>query len=133
MKAYLARSGKTASEWSASAGLHKTTVSRAMKDDFNSVTSIPTLHRLASAAGIPSVLDFLRAQAVEQELPDLTIELLRETLAMLGCTLTDADFNWLSTVMLSARAMIDKLEPDMRSNPTFRKAVLKAVVEKANR
>src|SRR5690606_12925240 len=41
-----------------------TTVSRAVKDDYGSVTKIETLHALARAANVPSVLDFLEGDAV---------------------------------------------------------------------
>lgn len=42
-----------------------TTLSRAVKDDYESITGIQTLHGLARAAGVPSVLDFLAGQGVD--------------------------------------------------------------------
>lgn len=132
MAQYLRRSGVPASDWATAAKLHKSTVSRAMKENYESVTSINTLDALAKAAGMPSVLDFLRSQAVEQEFPDVTIELLRQVLPALGCELSEADSNRLSTIMLAARAMIDKADPDLRASPTFRKAIISAIIEKTN-
>lgn len=41
-----------------------TTLSRAVKEDYGSVTKIETLHALARAANVPSVLDFLEGEAV---------------------------------------------------------------------
>ena len=133
MTRYMQRSGINATDWAISAELHKSTVSRATKDKFESVTSIPTLHALAVAAGMPSVLDFLSAQAVELEYPDATIEILRQALPTIGCHLSDVDFNQLSTVMLAARSMIAKSEAAIRANPTYRKAIISAVIEKTNR
>lgn len=48
------------------AGLGKiaaTTISRAVKEEYQSVTSVETLHVLARAAEVPSVLDFLNGHA----------------------------------------------------------------------
>jgi hypothetical protein len=133
MKCYMERSGAKATDWAESAKLHKSTVSRAIKEDFDSVTSVKTLDALARAAGIPSVLDFLRAQSIEFEFPDLTIELLRHALPALGCELDDVAFNKLSTILLAARSMIDKADPDLRSSAPFRRAMISAVIENANR
>lgn len=50
--------------WAKAAGVKAaTTLSRAVKDDYDSVTKIETLHALARAAGVPSVLDFLEGNA----------------------------------------------------------------------
>lgn len=55
-------------EWARKAGLGAaTTVTRALTDDYKSVTSVPTLHELAVAAGEPSVLDFLQGGAAVAE------------------------------------------------------------------
>lgn len=40
-----------------------TTITRALKEDYQSVTSVTTLHALARSAGEPSVLDFLEGKA----------------------------------------------------------------------
>lgn len=55
------------SQWAKKAGVGAgTTLTRAIKDDYKSVTSIPTLHALAQAAEVPSVLDFLSGQTIEK-------------------------------------------------------------------
>lgn len=53
----------TPERWARDAGLHPTTVTRAMSETYESVTSLPTLHALARAANSPSVVDFLEHQA----------------------------------------------------------------------
>lgn len=68
------RLGWSYAEWADRAGIGAaTTITRAIKDDYASVTSIKTLHALARAAGERSVLDALEAkpedQAPAQSLP----------------------------------------------------------------
>jgi hypothetical protein len=58
-----AKLGWSWAEWAKQAKIGAaTTLTRAIKDDFQSVTKIETLHALAEAAGEPSVLDFLNGQ-----------------------------------------------------------------------
>lgn len=54
------------SEWARAAGgmMKPSTLSRAVKEEYDSVTKIETLHALARAANVPSVLDFLDGDAV---------------------------------------------------------------------
>ncbi len=53
------------SKWAGEARIGAaTTLSRAVKEDYGSVTKIETLHALARAANVPSVLDFLEGEAV---------------------------------------------------------------------
>ena len=65
MESILERRGWNYQQWADAAdGVGSaTTLSRAVKDDYSSVTSVKTLHALAKAAGEVSVLDFLAAQA----------------------------------------------------------------------
>lgn len=59
------RKGWNWATWAERAGIGApTTISRAVKDDYGSVTKIETLHKLARAANVPSVLDFLQGDAV---------------------------------------------------------------------
>lgn len=63
-----AKKGWTYAEWARRAGLGAdTTITRALKDKYASVTSVPTLHQLATAAEVPSILDFLSENADEEE------------------------------------------------------------------
>lgn len=56
------RLGWSYAQWAEKAGLGAaTTITRAIKDDYASVTSVKTLHALAHAAGEESVLDFMQA------------------------------------------------------------------------
>jgi hypothetical protein len=55
------RLGWSYAEWAERAGIGAaTTVTRALKPDYPSVTSVKTLAALATAAGEPSILDFLQ-------------------------------------------------------------------------
>lgn len=59
-----ARTGWSLGKWASEAGIKAaTTVTRAVKDDYESVTKIETLHALARAAKVPSILDFLGGSA----------------------------------------------------------------------
>lgn len=61
-----AAKGWSFERWAKEAGLtHASTISRAVKPDFDSLTRVDTLHQLARGAGMPSVLDFLENQDVE--------------------------------------------------------------------
>lgn len=54
------------SAWAAEAGISDTTVTRGMAPTSVSTPKLENLHALAVAAGIPSVVDFLREQGGEQ-------------------------------------------------------------------
>ena len=53
MQETLARTGLSVKEWAARAGVAPSTVFRAMKDDYQFVTSSRTIGKLATAAGVP--------------------------------------------------------------------------------
>lgn len=71
--------------WAKEAGLSPTTVTRAMSDDYASVSSVPTLHALARAAKTPSVLDFLSGYAGMTPPPEMLTIVLEELLPVIGC------------------------------------------------
>jgi hypothetical protein len=85
MKAQLERLGWKPERWAREAGLAATTVTRAMSEDYASVSSIPTLDALARAANVPSVLDFLSGYAGMTPPPELVAVLLEELLPTVGC------------------------------------------------
>lgn len=58
MRSTLDREGLTVEQWAARAGVHKATLHRALKDDYEFVTSSRTLNRLAHALGVDAP-DFL--------------------------------------------------------------------------
>lgn len=70
MNAQLRRMGIAPEQWAKRARVHPSTVTRARDDNYTSVTSIPTLHALAVAAGAPSVLDFLNDESGRAVAPD---------------------------------------------------------------
>jgi transcriptional regulator with XRE-family HTH domain len=55
-----ARKGWTGEEWARRAGVSTSTVTRAQSEGYSSVTAVLTLDRLARAAGVPSILEYLR-------------------------------------------------------------------------
>lgn len=65
MERIRAEKGWSWSQWAKEAEIKAaTTLSRAVKDTFDSTSKIETLHSLARAAKVPSVLDFLEGEAV---------------------------------------------------------------------
>lgn len=64
---------RLATTWDALAkkmdGVNPTTLSRAVKPDYESVSSVTTLHKMARVVGVPSVLDFLERQTQSEALP----------------------------------------------------------------
>jgi hypothetical protein len=62
------RLGWSYQHWADQAGLGAaTTITRALKEDYESVTSVKTLHALAAASGQRSILELLEAQADERD------------------------------------------------------------------
>lgn len=59
MRRQLDRLGWTAKHWAEQAGVNPSTVTRAMEPDYASVTSLPTIDKLAQAAGATSPLEYL--------------------------------------------------------------------------
>ena len=57
----LKRKGWTGEEWAQRANVSTSTVTRAQQETYPSVTSVLTLDKLASAAGVPSILSYLDA------------------------------------------------------------------------
>ena len=70
MNAQLRRMGIAPEQWAKRAHIHPSTVTRARDEAYGSVTSVPTLHALAVAAGAPSVLDFLNEETGRAVAPD---------------------------------------------------------------
>lgn len=58
------RKGWNWAQWAERAGVEATTLSRAVKENYASVTKIETLHKMARAANVPSVLDFFEGETV---------------------------------------------------------------------
>jgi len=63
--------GWKAPQWAAKAKISETTITRNMKPDSSNSAKIETLHMLARAARVPSVLDFLEGSADGPIGPDL--------------------------------------------------------------
>lgn len=59
----MARKGWSGETWASRAKVSTSTVTRSQGDNYNSITSIRTLDHLARAAGVPSVLDYIAADA----------------------------------------------------------------------
>lgn len=75
--------------WAKEAGLSPTTVSRAMHDKYESVSSVTTLHALARAANMPSILDYLTHQTNSAYTAPLIGAVLAELLPAIGCNPDD--------------------------------------------
>lgn len=87
MRHHMERLGWNPEKWAKEAHLAPTTVSRALAENYESVSSVPTLHALARAAGSPSVLDFLQGQADLKRAYPMMTATLRELLPAVGCNL----------------------------------------------
>lgn len=59
MQRQMKRTGWTSVEWARRAKISASTVTRATHSDYNSITTLATLDKLARAAGAESVLEFL--------------------------------------------------------------------------
>lgn len=125
MRRQLDRRAWSAERWAREAGLAATTVTRAMSDTYPSVSSVPTLHALAKAAGVPSVLDFLDGQANLPFTYPVLSAILAELLPVVGCNLEGARIEAL------AHAIVDVLvglsvQDGEASDPHMARALAKA-------
>lgn len=59
----------SAEDWANRAGVASTTITRAMRQSYDGVTTLPVLDRLAHAALVPSPLDVLKGDFLLIELP----------------------------------------------------------------
>ena len=66
----MALRGWSPEEWSKRAGIASTTLTRAMRNSYDGVTSVLVLDKLARCAAVPSPLDALRTNAIVVEVPD---------------------------------------------------------------
>jgi len=81
----------SAQEWAKQSGVTPTNISRAVRDDYESITSIRTLDKLARAARVPSVLDFLAGTSASNSLnANEVTTVLAELLGSGNWTATDA-------------------------------------------
>jgi hypothetical protein len=122
----LERLGWSAERWAREAGLSPTTVTRAMSPSYGSVSSVPTLHALARAAGVPSIVDFLDGQAlILGDFPVLAA-ILEEILPAAGCNLSQE--RTVETAEAIGRAVCGMLEqpPDRRNDPDLARALARA-------
>lgn len=69
LKETLEREGLTVEQWAVRAGVHKSTIFRAMKDDYEHVTSARTLRKLADAVGGESPLALPEVRLAPRFLP----------------------------------------------------------------
>lgn len=111
MARQLERTGWSAERWAREASLAPTTVTRAMSPHYHSVSSVPTLHALARAADVPSILNFLEGQVIispkypiltamlQEVLPTLGVELQEDTVTALAHALGEAICGMTSEVM----------------------------------
>lgn len=89
-------------KWAKEAHLAPTTVTRAMADNYDSVSSVPTLHALARAANVPSLLDFLEGQAsIAPRYPVITA-MLTELLPAVGCNIATIEIERLGEALAQA-------------------------------
>lgn len=81
--AIMRRKFPNARAWALAAGIDPTTITRTMKPGCKSTASVETLHSLAKAAGVRSVVDFLidQAEGRDEALPNVNV--LTATFAML--------------------------------------------------
>ncbi|KQN09805.1 hypothetical protein ASE85_02370 [Sphingobium sp. Leaf26] len=68
MRRIMDQKGWTPQTWANQAGFAATNVTRAIKEDYESITTVRTLDKLAKAAGVPSVLDFLSGRSAAPSL-----------------------------------------------------------------
>jgi hypothetical protein len=115
----------SAERWAREAKLAPTTVTRAMSPSYKSVSSVSTLHALARAAGVPSILDYLETQGnLSRHFPMLAI-MLEELLPVVGCRLNHEELTAFSHAL--GQAIITTTEqPDVCRDPEAVRIIARA-------
>lgn len=104
MQRQMKRLGWRPETWAKAAGLAPTTVSRAISPGYASVSSVPTVHALAVAAQVPSVLDFLAGRAGIAPGSKVLCGMLVELLPAIGCRSPEAKVERLAHALSVALA-----------------------------
>lgn len=100
MRRVLMLRGWTPEEWARRARVSPTTITRAMRDSYDGVTSLTVLHKLASVSGLASPLAVLQKDCVVVRIPKRA-----EELAELGYA--DADEATKAAAAERIRAILD--------------------------
>jgi len=109
MRRQLARLQWKPERWAREAGLAPTTVTRAMSEEYQSVSSVTTLDALARAARVPSILDYLEGRAGFAPRGGVLDAMLGELLPAVGCDITDAKRRMLAEALAQALAGMAEL------------------------
>jgi hypothetical protein len=126
MRRQLSRLQWKPERWAREADLAPTTVTRAMAETYQSVSSVPTLHALARAAGVPSILDFLDRQANCQIRFPVLSAMLQELLPAVGCHVGDDMIEKLAAALAVSIAGLSAQPGDEGSNPEVARALARA-------
>lgn len=124
MRRQLDRLGWTPERWAREAGLAPTTVTRAMAASFSSVSSVPTLHALARAAGVRSVIDFLGLQADGSPDAPVLAAMLDELLPVVGYLANKERIGLLAGAL--AQALAGMVEQNDTTDPELARVLARA-------
>jgi hypothetical protein len=112
--------------WAKEARLAPTTVTRAMAENYDSVSSVTTLHALARAASVPSILDFLAGQEkIALRYPIITV-MLGELLPAVGCQLSDDLLRAVAEALAQALTGMIHQEPNASRDPEVARLLARA-------
>jgi hypothetical protein len=126
MERQLARLRWKPERWAREAGLAPTTVTRAMAANYESVSSVHTLHVLARAAGVPSILDFLDGQAtISVRYPIITV-MLAELLPAVGCVIDETSLARLGEALAQSLLGMTHQDESARTDPEVARLVARA-------
>lgn len=128
---------ESAKDWADAASVSASTITRGMKPNAESTTKIENLHLLAQAAKLPSVLDFLEAQArgidvtpPQQQLPpsDILAAIVDEIVAEVGAGRIPASKLRPAGRFLELALRLVSENPANRSTPDVARAVARTII-----
>ena len=131
MRAQANRLKESPTAWARRAGLNPTTVTRALGPDYPSVTSVPTLDALARAAGVPSVLQFLGAQAAAEQSPRAPRAVLAEILHAIGCAPPGISIDQVTEAMVNAQAAVIRSSHGVEYDREFIRETAQSAIQAA--
>jgi hypothetical protein len=116
----------SAERWAHEADLAPTTVTRAMSPNYKSVSSVPTLHALARAAGVPSIIDFLDSQTNLTPRSPVLAAVLRELLPTVGYHVPEEKIVTLSEGISATLAGLAEQDGENGSDPELARKLARA-------
>lgn len=129
--AVLAKTGWNGATWAAKVGISPTTITRNMNADWSGTAKLENLHALARAAGVRSVVDFLRDDPVATDAlpPPEALAIVLDVIAaeMVGTRIPESSLRPAGRALALALQLLQE-NPAIHASPDAVRAVARTAV-----